>query len=137
MKKIRIIMKKIMPCIIWNGLRILKRQGVKMFCLIACEKLFRANKNRKGFDFLVNITFSPRKDITAGQTDRIVRWKRYVYLKKRYSKMLDTLPNYALLESSEKPNVIWMPWLQGEDNAPDIVRACMDSVRTHYIHGGV
>ena len=43
---------------------------------------------------------------------------------------------YALYEIDKdtdgaKPNIIWTCWLQGEENAPPIVRACLNSIRLH------
>ena len=43
---------------------------------------------------------------------------------------------YALYETDKntdevKSNIIWTCWLQGEENAPPIVKACINSIRRH------
>lgn len=49
-----------------------------------------------------------------------------VYLE-RYLPVLDTLPHTEKLK--QKSNIIWTCWFQGEEQAPDIVRACIQQMR--------
>lgn len=53
------------------------------------------------------------------------------FLEKRYGKYLASLP--TLSESTEKKEkIIWWCWLQGEDNAPDLCKGCLNSLRHQY-----
>ncbi len=51
----------------------------------------------------------------------------YLYLKKKYGKFLDRLPIYS--GSGEYSNKVWWCWLQGEENAPDLNKICLKSLR--------
>ena len=48
----------------------------------------------------------------------------------KYKYVLDT-PEPEFQYTPELENKIWMVWLQGEENAPDIVKASINSVRAH------
>lgn len=53
------------------------------------------------------------------------------YLSTKYSYIIDKYKNEEeTAEASEKQN-IWICWLQGEENAPQLVKNCIDSVRRH------
>ena len=65
-------------------------------------------------------------------------WKTYNYLKSRYG--------YLVFEPAEKqakpkkcisPDIfpIWILWLQGFENAPDIVKLCLSSIKTGLKNG--
>lgn len=49
--------------------------------------------------------------------------------KKYLKRYLYVLSDSAIAEPVEKKKIIWICWLQGENNAPDIVKACIKSVR--------
>ena len=53
----------------------------------------------------------------------------YLYLKKKYKKFLDKMPKY--IGSGEQSNKVWWCWLQGEENAPDLNKACLNSLRNN------
>ncbi len=54
-------------------------------------------------------------------------WIIFTYLKNKYTKYLNKLPKY---ESTNKfSNKIWWCWLQGEENAPSLNKACLSSLR--------
>ncbi len=55
-------------------------------------------------------------------------WIIYTYLKTKYSSFLK---KYKTKENSshEYSDIVWWCWFQGEENAPDIVKACLESVR--------
>lgn len=57
-------------------------------------------------------------------------WIIYQYLVKEYSHLLKNL-NYVE-GSKEYSNKIWWCWLQGEDKAPDLCKACLESLRYHF-----
>lgn len=56
-------------------------------------------------------------------------WVVYQNLFREYSYFLNSL-NYTE-GSKEYSNKIWWCWLQGEDKAPDLCKACLDSLRYH------
>lgn len=59
-----------------------------------------------------------------------IRNKKYKILKKKYNKYLQEI-DYDSDEQIDKPNnKIWICWLQGLDNAPEIVKACVNSIYT-------
>ena len=55
-------------------------------------------------------------------------WIIYTYLKHKYSNFLK---KYEIKKnnSHEYSDIVWWCWFQGEENAPDIVNACLESVR--------
>lgn len=53
------------------------------------------------------------------------RYKQYLRLKKQYCRK--QTKKYTLNKSSN-PKIIWICWLQGIENAPDIVKACYNSI---------
>ncbi len=55
-------------------------------------------------------------------------YKFYFVLKKRFSRVLKKLPIYE--ENNEQnAKIIWWCWLQGEENAPNLCKACLASLR--------
>ena len=51
----------------------------------------------------------------------------YRYLRRRYKKFVDSLPTYH--GSGEIVRKIWWCWLQGEEQAPEMCKMCLDSLR--------
>lgn len=60
------------------------------------------------------------------------RWKCYCKLRKKYQKYIDSLPFYEL--TGVKNKTIWWCWLQGENNAPNLCKACLNSLRKNLPH---
>lgn len=60
--------------------------------------------------------------------DLEVRNKVYRYLKKHYSKFIDSYACNGSLNTVES-NDVWICWLQGMEKAPDIVKACYRSIK--------
>lgn len=58
------------------------------------------------------------------------RWRCYTKLKKKYQHYLDSLPLYE--PTGIKNKTIWWCWLQGEDAAPPLCKACLSSIRKHF-----
>lgn len=64
-----------------------------------------------------------------------INYSDYFYCKKHYAKYIKEkfedidASGVRTLENSKKP--VWTLWLQGEENAPDIVKACWSSVRRY------
>ena len=64
----------------------------------------------------------------------ITRWKERVlinWIRKNYSGILKKYKNSTSNESDEVSNIIWSIWWQGEENAPEIVKKCLASVRQY------
>jgi hypothetical protein len=54
------------------------------------------------------------------------------YLIKKYDHLIDSyksLHEKAIDKNKPKENIIWLCWLQGLENAPEIVKKCVDNVR--------
>ena len=51
------------------------------------------------------------------------------YLENQYSDLLDKYRDLPITESVPAEHYIWVMWWQGEDNAPDLVRMCIESIR--------
>ena len=66
------------------------------------------------------------KDIVSSIED----WQAYLYVREKYGKFLDELPTYK--GTGETPRMFWWCWLQGIDNAPQISKRCLESLRKHY-----
>lgn len=56
-----------------------------------------------------------------------VQWKCYAFLKREYATFLQGLPKYGV--SPDRAKVIWWCWLQGEENAPDLCKICLASIK--------
>lgn len=59
--------------------------------------------------------------------DLEVRNKSYRYFKKKYSKYINQISPTDYVVNDENKNV-WVCWFQGYENAPDIVKRCIDSM---------
>lgn len=68
------------------------------------------------------------------QVDAIKRWKAYEYLKRKYSYVMCDR-KYWIIDTNKKVNFekkikpIWILWLQGFEQAPDLVKVCVQSVK--------
>ena len=62
-----------------------------------------------------------------------VRGKVSPMLVKRYKPIIaESRQRYESMElSHEHPKIVWWCWLQGLDNAPDVVKACLRSLQKH------
>ena len=64
----------------------------------------------------------------------ITRWKDKVlldWLKTNYGRVIQKYKSFTEKNNRETSNIIWSVWWQGEENAPEIVKACFASVRRH------
>lgn len=52
------------------------------------------------------------------------------YLYKHYYPLIKNRPKYSG-ELHEKTNIIWICWLQGEENAPELIKVCIRSIRKY------
>ena len=63
-------------------------------------------------------------------TDQIYEERAYRYLKKKYLPLLFHFsPTQNEVSSNDNTKRIWVCWLQGEENAPKIVKKCIQSFR--------
>ena len=61
--------------------------------------------------------------------DQLYERRAYRFLKRRYqSRLAQFVPEKPVLQ---QPARIWVCWLQGEDNAPELVKRCIRSIREH------
>jgi len=56
---------------------------------------------------------------------------KYNYLKK-YLYILNNIPKIEVPENAKQSDFVWSMWWQGEDNAPEIVKICLKSIRKYY-----
>lgn len=101
------------------------------------KKLLKENKKKELFEkttsYIRYIFLSVWFKCTLNETDPELKkvnknWIVYTYLKHRYSKFIK---NYEMKKNAthEYSDFVWVCWFQGEENAPDIVKACIESVR--------
>lgn len=62
--------------------------------------------------------------IMVGQKHRMLYYKRF---KKRYLKKCTQERPWENLEKKYNSDTVWVMWLQGMENAPDIVKRCIES----------
>ena len=67
----------------------------------------------------------PRENMTYYEN-----WKFYYVLRYMMRRTLRSLPPFVS-PSGQPPKTIWWCWLQGEENAPELCRACLASLRRH------
>lgn len=67
------------------------------------------------------------KDILSLQWE----YKTYNHLKKKYTYVLNSPFQEKTEISNPYPDKIWVCWLQGEENAPELVRKCIASIRKY------
>lgn len=58
-------------------------------------------------------------------------YKIYTKLRKKYVRYIKTEKKLEKKQIVEKNKNIWIFWYQGMENAPDIVRACYNSIKEH------
>lgn len=70
-----------------------------------------------------------RKDLKVSCIckDNYYNEKYYHYLEKKYHNNLEKIPYYK--STGKFSNKVWWCWLQGEENAPKLQRACLASLR--------
>lgn len=73
--------------------------------------------------------YLPYKRLSAEQEENRITLMCFYYLKNMYKKFLNDMPIYK--GSGEISNKVWWCWLQGEENAPDLNKACLKSLREH------
>ncbi len=99
--------------------------------------LLKEKKQKEFFDklksYLRYIFLSAWFKLTLKETDPELKkvnknWIIYTYLKKKYSGFLRKYKTKKI-SRHEYSDIIWWCWFQGEENAPDIAKACLESVR--------
>lgn len=68
-------------------------------------------------------------------SNAVSQWKVYAFLKHKYRTVLRAANNY--LEDYQNvhkptPKIIWWCWLQGEEQAPPLCKACLKSLQQNY-----
>lgn len=80
--------------------------------------------------FLLNTGFSSRGIATLQCRNRAYRYVQRKYGKKLEKMYLESTGGSHLTGDSGKRNV-WICWLQGIEEAPELVKRCMESVKKH------
>lgn len=71
-------------------------------------------------------SLKPRR-LPVGLREEISNYKDYLYLKSKYQKLLD---NNRRIETKNKfQKIVWWCWFQGEEEAPELAKICLASVR--------
>lgn len=75
--------------------------------------------------------------LTGRETDPELKktnknWVVYTWLRKKYSRFLKRYGTFKN-ETHEYSDIVWWCWLQGEENAPPLVKACLASLRRQLI----
>lgn len=58
-----------------------------------------------------------------------LEYREYKRLKRKYSQILEKFEAKKKMKPSNK---VWVFWFQGEDNAPDLVKACIASIKEKF-----
>lgn len=91
---------------------------------------YRNSLKSKGFGFCLKeaskALFPLRIVRDKGLTDALFQKRASRYLRRRY---LPLLGGFIPEPEAEGSKIIWTCWLQGEENAPELVRKCIESVR--------
>ena len=90
---------------------------------------------RKGFQkirdaifsgfFLLPFTFPKRNALKTEER----RWRFYHFLRWRYKKVIKNALAQPQKEHLHGERIIWWCWLQGLEEAPELIRLCLDSVK--------
>lgn len=72
------------------------------------------------------------KFFVKNELSKIKEREDFVYkkLNKKYEKIINS-SNYKYIKNNES-NYIWICWLQGYDNAPNIVKSCINSIKKEF-----
>ncbi len=101
------------------------------------KSLFKSGKygelKTKSFDYARYIALKIWYTLTFQETDSNIKkvnknWVVYTYLKSKYKHFL---LNYKRIENKthEYSDIIWWCWLQGEENAPELCKSCLASLK--------
>lgn len=97
--------------------------------LLRCKIINRIYRLYDTFLFQTSVLLHRNKYPKAVSSE-IKDWKAYTYLKRNNRKFIDRLPVYETEEG--RTNIIWWCWLQGEENAPALCKACLHSLRKNF-----
>lgn len=90
------------------------------------RKVMRAIKNKNFFSLLY--TKISGKPLIKSPNARAIEneYRTYKRLFGKYKKVID---EFKSNEKQESSNYVWICWFQGIDNAPDLIKACVNSVK--------
>lgn len=105
--------------------------------ILKTKKLLKENRQKELFEkttsYIRYVFLSVWFKLSFKETDSDLKkvnknWIIYTYLKHKYSHFLK---NYETKQNTlhEYSAVVWWCWFQGEENAPHIVKACLESIR--------
>lgn len=73
--------------------------------------------------------YATRSKCKDEQEEKRINWIYFKHIEKRYRKFLNEL-EYSQ-NTNQFSNKVWWCWFQGEEQAPDLNRACLNSLREH------
>lgn len=100
----------------------IKKIGLKSTILLIIERVKR--KIYIKYNFTVNKKNYLRKEWTH-------YWKSYNFVEKKYKKKLLNMP--IKKGTGKISNKVWWCWFQGEENAPELQKQCLKSLKEHLI----
>lgn len=95
--------------------------------LIRRKIINRLYKIRDRF-FYHSSVFVHKNYLPKGLSSEMSDWQAYQYLKRCSKHFLDDLPIYEM-KKGIPPRIVWWCWLQGEENAPQLCKACLRSIK--------
>lgn len=75
----------------------------------------------------ININHNSSYKNSYSLSESCIDEKYAAYYRKKYQSFLDHLPTYK--NTHQHSNKVWWCWLQGEEKAPELCKACLASVR--------
>lgn len=95
---------------------------------------YRDILKKKGLRYSVHEAWKKIQRFHFLRDDRLLelQWECKAYRKlKKYAYVLDRPVSHTAVVLNPYPDKIWVCWLQGEDQAPPLVRKCLASVRKY------
>ncbi|MDY2924013.1 MAG: capsular polysaccharide synthesis protein, partial [Treponema sp.] len=105
--------------------------------ILKTKQLLKEKKQKEFLDktaaYIRYIFLSVWYRLTLKETDPDLKkvnknWIVYTFLKSRYSSFLKKYET-KINSVHEYSDTVWWCWFQGEENAPDVAKACLESVR--------
>ena len=94
------------------------------------KKLLFCIKNGVIYPFIINATqrrIPVQIVLNQSLRNNIAYYHGYKKLERKYHKIIESFPERKRI-NREIPRIIWIFWSQGLPNAPELVKACYDSI---------
>lgn len=102
-----------------------------MLCNVYCEQENNKNSCPNSDEKPKKLNFIEKAELANKKL--LEKYKKtYEYLERKYMYVIKNFKeDKNFKRTPELENKIWVLWLQGVDNAPDIVKACVKSIKRH------